>query len=102
MTAYLLRRLGLAVITLWILSMIVFFAGQVELKGTKISISPELGQCRSDLIGTYQSGNGTQVDRKSGLVAWWLNRALPDISVEVEDRPHGPAEVNEKVPAAVS
>ena len=29
MTAYLLRRLGLAVITLWILSMIVFFAGQV-------------------------------------------------------------------------
>ena len=29
MTTYLLRRLGLAVITLWILSMIVFFAGQV-------------------------------------------------------------------------
>jgi peptide/nickel transport system permease protein len=28
-TTYLLRRLGLAVITLWILSMIVFFAGQV-------------------------------------------------------------------------
>jgi hypothetical protein len=49
--------------------LLVFFAGQVELKGTKISISPELGQCRSDLIGTYQSGNGTQVDRKSGLLA---------------------------------
>ena len=29
MTTYLLRRLGLAVITLWILSMIVFFAGQI-------------------------------------------------------------------------
>ncbi len=29
MTRYLLRRLGLAIITLWILSMIVFFAGQV-------------------------------------------------------------------------
>ncbi|HEX9063594.1 MAG TPA: ABC transporter permease [Streptosporangiaceae bacterium] len=29
MTRYLLRRLGLAVITLWILSVIVFFAGQV-------------------------------------------------------------------------
>jgi len=28
-TTYLLRRLGLAVITLWILSMIVFFAGQI-------------------------------------------------------------------------
>ena len=29
MTTYLLRRLGLAVITLWLLSIIVFFAGQV-------------------------------------------------------------------------
>ena len=29
MTTYLLRRLGLAVITLWLLSLIVFFAGQV-------------------------------------------------------------------------
>ena len=29
MTRYLLRRLGLAMITLWILSVIVFFAGQV-------------------------------------------------------------------------
>lgn len=29
MSRYLLRRLGLAVITLWILSLIVFFAGQV-------------------------------------------------------------------------
>ena len=29
MTRYLLRRIGLALITLWLLSLIVFFAGQV-------------------------------------------------------------------------
>ena len=29
MTRYLLRRIGLAIVTLWILSVIVFFAGQV-------------------------------------------------------------------------
>ena len=29
MGRYLLRRLGLAIVTLWILSLIVFFAGQI-------------------------------------------------------------------------
>ena len=70
------------------------FAGQVELKGTKISISPELGQCRSDLIGTYQSGNGTQVDRKSGLLAKrWVDSAIGALLTlmgkDVVDRPEG-------------
>ena len=58
MATYILRRIGLALVTLWLLSVIVFFAGQVlpgDAVETQLATMPGKNELRATLLATLQA-----------------------------------------------